>query len=76
MPLLEHRAAVQIIGMATAPTAIDRQLASFRLPKGAGFFNRSPTLTTFQAVRMEMGEEPRFTLFLIEWGYYWKFHVR
>jgi hypothetical protein len=74
MPLLEHGATVQVVGLGTAITPIDGQLAFARAPEMMRLRYRRTTARAPQAIGMEMLQKPAFALFGVEEISYWKFH--
>ena len=75
MSLLEHRPAVQVVGLPTPIAAVHRQMAFLCCAKDMGFFYTGLTSWTLQPFRVEVLLYPFFAFFLTQEVCDWKFHV-
>ena len=75
MPLLKDGAAIPVVALGTAVTALDRQLALARAPEAMRLLNGGLTAWAFQARWVAMLDDPSLTSVWIEEGGNWEFHA-
>ena len=66
MALLEHRATIQVVNLAALLAAIHRQATFPRLSVDVTVGNAGSTVGTPQPLRVEVVQNPLFTLFVAE----------